>query len=335
MTLLSKQDALGIPERTGKSFALQSWLRFRHLVLIDTLARTGNMHLAAQQMCLSQPAISKMLRDIEEQFGFALFERLPRKLAVTELGQVVVRYAQSTLNDNLAFSRQLDNLRHGGYGYIKIGAIYAATALTLPKAILLMKQKRPLLSIELVEQTSDYLLQMLEHKQLDLVVGRFTESYQQQYFTYQPLASEPFLIAVNPSHPLCTQKDISAKELIDWPWVLYPLNTPLRQMMEHAFGQADIASPVDSIETTSVQTTLHLLQNSTALALLPETVVRPYLTSGSLHALSSTFSINPLGYGILTRKDELLSPAAQLFIDMLEFSANADMQLSSIDNQPL
>ncbi|KGS11645.1 LysR family transcriptional regulator, partial [Pseudomonas coronafaciens] len=62
-----------------------NWLKYRHLILIDTLGRTQNMHLAAQQMNLSQPALSKMLKEIESLLGFAIFERLPRSMVPTSL----------------------------------------------------------------------------------------------------------------------------------------------------------------------------------------------------------------------------------------------------------
>lgn len=138
------------------------WLKFRHLLLIDTLGRTRNMHLAAQQMNLSQPAISKMLKEIESLLGFALFERLPRSMPPTAVGEHVLRYAQIALNDARSFVEQISSLREGGHGFLKVGGIFAATAVALPEAILQIKQRWPLLSIEVVEQTSNHLMEMLE-----------------------------------------------------------------------------------------------------------------------------------------------------------------------------
>jgi DNA-binding transcriptional LysR family regulator len=99
------------------------WLKFRHLLLIDTLGRTRNMHLAAQQMNLSQPAISKMLKEIESLLGFALFERQPRSMPPTALGEHVLRYAQIALNDARSFVEQISSLREGGHGHLKVGGI--------------------------------------------------------------------------------------------------------------------------------------------------------------------------------------------------------------------
>lgn len=301
----------------GNLPALKNWLKYRHLALISTLACTGNMHTTAEQMGLSQPAVSKMLRDIEALFGFELFERLSRKLVPTELGQVVIQHAESTLNDTQRFAHQLDTLRKGGHGNIKIGAIIAATAATIPVALVELKRRRPLLMIELVEQTSDHLLDMLEHKQLDLVIGRFTNSRQQQRFDFQPLAEEPFWLVCKRDHPLSNQRDIHPAELTRWPWVLYPFDTPMRQMLEQRLSQLDVAPPSNVIETTSVQTTLNLLRNSETLALLPEAIARQQVEQGLLCELSTSLATQSLRYGILTRKHQPPSSNASELIQIL------------------
>ncbi|MBH3340380.1 LysR family transcriptional regulator [Pseudomonas mendocina] len=303
--------------QTGNLPTLHNWLRYRHLALIDSLARTGNMHSSAQQLGLSQPAVSKMLRDIENQFGFTLFERLNRELPATELGAEVIAYAQRALNDCQTFSYRLESLRQGGHGYLKVGAIFAATAHALPETLLRLKGRRPLLTIELLEDTSDHLLKLLEHKQLDLVVGRFTDHPQRQRFDFTALAEEPFLLIARPEHPLCARQRVSPVQLTEWPWVLYPLNTPLRQSLEQSFSDAGVNPPANSIETTSVQTTLKLLCNSDTLALLPEAVVRQNLLDGSLKQVQTNLAPPPLAYGVLLRKDEPISSAVRDFIEAL------------------
>ena len=105
---------------------LCGWLRFKHLTLLTTLAESRNMHATARVMHLSQPAASKMLRDLEVYFGFALFERLPRAMQPTELGEQVIRYAWILLNDMERLVDDINALREGGYGQLLIGAIAAA-----------------------------------------------------------------------------------------------------------------------------------------------------------------------------------------------------------------
>ena len=297
------------------------WLKFRHLLLIDTLGRTRNMHLAAQQMNLSQPAISKMLKEIESLLGFALFERQPRSMPPTALGEHVLRYAQIALNDARSFVEQIGSLREGGHGHLKVGGIFAATAIALPEAILQIKQRWPLLSIEVVEQTSNHLMEMLEEKKLDLAVARFTEYSQEQRYDFQPLAPEPFCIVVNSRHPLADAGPISLQQLVDLPWILYPVGTPIRARMELAFAEAGVALPRNTVDTISMQTFLQVLQRGPMIGMLPDAMVYPLLENGQLKALDTPLHLAPQDYGILTRKGEQLVGAALEFAQILTDNA--------------
>ena len=303
-----------------------NWLKFKHLVLIDTLARTRNMHAAALHMNLSQPAVSKMLREIERLLGFDLFERLPRNMPPTALGEHVVRYAQIALNDANKFVDQISSLREGGHGFLKVGAIFAATAVVLPDAIVQLKQRWPLLSIEIVEQTSDHLMEMLDDKKLDLAVARYTNENQQQVYNFQALAPEPFCMVVNSRHPLTELDEAPLQELGKWPWILYPVGTPIRARMEQAFAQAGIATPKNTIDTISMQTFLQVLQSGPMIAMLPASMAQPHLETGLLKVLNTPLKLAPQDYGILTRRGEPLLGAASEFAEILLANAQVARQ---------
>ncbi|MBF8644052.1 LysR family transcriptional regulator [Pseudomonas pudica] len=303
------------PDITHASFC--NWIRYKHLVLIDTLARTRNMHATATLMNLSQPALSKMLRDLEQQFGFALFERLSRSMPPTELGEYVVRYAQNALAESQQFVDQVNRLRNGGHGFLRVGGIFASTAQVLPQAIAAIKARSPLLSIEVIEQSSDHLLAMLEQNKLDIMIGRFTEARFEQLFDFQPLEPEPFSLVVNSTHPLNLDTSISPESLSAWPWVLYPLGTPIRNRLEQAFKIVGITTPSDSVETISMPVFLQLLQAAPMIAVLPRPMVAVQLANGQLKELPSPLPLPPLEYGVVTRKDEPLSAAGRLFVEVL------------------
>lgn len=294
-----------------------NWLKFRHLVLIDTLGRTRNMHAAAEQMNLSQPAISKMLKEIESLLGFAVFERLPRSMPPTALGEYVVRYAHIALNDARGFVEQISSLREGGHGYLKVGGIFAATAVSLPGAIVTIKERWPLLSIEVVEQTSDHLMEMLDARTLDLAVARYTDESQQHRYDFTALGPEPFSIVVNSRHPLCESGPTPLAELGKWPWILYPVGVPIRARMDAAFARAGIATPKNTIDTISMQTFLQVLQSGPMIAMLPDSMVGPHIDSGLLKVLETPLRLAPQDYGILTRKGEALVGPAQEFAQIL------------------
>jgi DNA-binding transcriptional LysR family regulator len=288
------------------------WLKIKHLVLVHSLAKTRNMHTTAEHMNVTQPAISKLLRDLEDLLGFPLFERQTRTLVLTELGVFVARYARITLEDTESFVDQVNKLRKGGHGHLKIGTIFAATSAVLPEAIASIKRKRPLLSIEVIEQTSNQLLEMLEQKKLDLIIARFTdEDYPSLEFT--PLGPEPFCLVANSKHPLCQLEEVPTEALNEWPWVMYPFNTP----MERAFTMFNIPSPTNTVETISMQTFLQLLQSGPMLAMLPDSMVQSQLQNGQLKVLDTPFRVESQDYGVITRKDDPQSEPAQTFIATL------------------
>jgi hypothetical protein len=92
--------ALGLIGMTAFLASLASlvWrLRFKHLQLLHTLDRSRNLHVAAQEMKLTQPAATKILHDAEDLFGFPIFERRP-SMRPTKLGELVIHFAQATLD---------------------------------------------------------------------------------------------------------------------------------------------------------------------------------------------------------------------------------------------
>ncbi|WP_240566977.1 LysR family transcriptional regulator [Halomonas flagellata] len=299
------------------SASLCGWLRFKHLVLLVHLDKSRNMHTAARQMHLSQPAASKMLRDLEAYFGFQIFERQPRAMVPTELGTQVVRHATILLNDTDRLVEDIQFMHEGGYGRLIIGAIPAAAPEILPAAIAALKRRRPRLAISIDEQSSDRLLQALEYKQLDLVIGRLTHVSQHNLFDFEPLLEEPLRVVARRDHPLAGATEVGLAELSRWPWILHPLSSPMRRVFEEALAEAGIASPADTIETTSTQTTLQLLLSSDMLAVLPRSVLKRPLASGQYVTLPLIIG-KPLDYyGIITRKHQPLSAATAELVSEL------------------
>ena len=304
--------------------SLNNWLKFKHLVLLETLSRTKNMHIAAEQMNLSQPAVSKMLKEIESLLGFAVFERQPRSMPVTALGMHVITYAKKVLNDAKSFVEEMEILRQGGHGYLKVGGIFAATAVVIPNSIIEIKKKWPLLSIDVVEQTSDHLMEMLNDRTLDLAIGRFTDHTQMQFFNFEPLGPEPFCIVVNNAHPCSNQDFCKIEELLKWPWVLYPKGTPIRERMEKAFIGANVKIPLNTVNTMSMQTFLQILKGAPMVAMLPEAMIQQQVKEGKLHILKTNLVIDNQDYGILTRKGDMVSDIAQKFINILKSKSNIE-----------
>ena len=292
-------------------------LRLKHWALLAALAETRTLHEAATRISVTQPSATKMLADIEQAFQFPLFERHSRGLRPTSLGEEVVGYARQSQASLARFIEGLEVKRRGGHGQLVIGAIMGAAPDLVARAVAQIKQQRPLLNIRMVGETSDQISTSLERHDVELAVGRFSSLLQHNLFDFTPLSNEVMQVVVRRGHALVRQKKLPLAALMDWPWILQPVTSPARHLLEEEFARARLSTPANIIECASVFATLQLLQTSDAVAALPESVVRDHVKAGLLRALPIPIGSDLKGFGILTRKGEPLSEIAATFVSLL------------------
>lgn len=292
-------------------------LRFKQLSLLAALDAHRNLHRAAEEVHLAQPSATKMIHDLELLFGFALFERLPRGMQPTELGAEVLAFANRMVVDVDRFAQDLDKKRQGGFGQLIVGAIMGAAPDVVAHAVTEMKRLRPMLVVKLLGETSDEILALLTHRKIDLAVGRFSHILQHNDIDYEVLGNEVLCIVGRKDHPLSKVRALGLRSLSHAAWILQPLTSPARQIMEQEFGEAGMMTPTDIIECSSIFATLQLVQKSDAIAVLPESVVRDHLRTNLLARLPLAVGKNLPGFGILTRRGETVSNSAAEFIQSL------------------
>jgi DNA-binding transcriptional LysR family regulator len=306
--------------------ALVNRLKFKHLALLVALDDMRNLHQAAEAINVAQPSASRMLGDIEGAFGFLLFERNSRGMQPTPLGVATLAYARRSLADLTRFAEELEVKRKGGHGQLTVGAIMGAAPDLLAKAVTDLKAERPLLNIRILGETSDQVLQLLNRREVDVALGRFTNALQHNDFDFEPLARETLMIVVRTTHPMITGGVVAAVslgDLLEWPWIVQPLTSPARQLFEDELARAQLPTPANLVECASIFATLQLLQNSNAVAMLPETVVRDYLRAKLLVSLPISIGESLTGFGLLVRKHEPLSESAERFVTLLrKYSGN-------------
>jgi DNA-binding transcriptional LysR family regulator len=292
-------------------------LRFKQLALLAALDEHRSLHRAAEAVHLAQPSATKLVHDLERDFGFPLFERLPRGMLPTELGSEVLVFARRMLIDLDRFTEDLDNKRRSGYGQLVIGAIMGAAPDVVAHAVADIKQRRPLLLVRLLGETSDQIVSLLLDHKIDLAVGRFSDSLQHNLLDYEVLGDEVLCIIARKDHPLTKLRHLNLRTLGQSAWILQPLSSPARQIIEQEFGQAGMMTPSNIVESNSIFATLQLVQKTDAVTLLPESVVRDHLTAELLVRLPLTVGKSLPGFGILTRRGEALSAGAIEFVQSL------------------
>jgi DNA-binding transcriptional LysR family regulator len=292
-------------------------LKIRQMALLLALDQTQNLHQAARQTHMSQPAASKMLRDIEALFGVPFFDRLPRGVRPTPYGATMIRHVRMAMA-NLEQGRDaVAALRAGSAGQVNIGTILTASTTLVPQALVRTKAIAPGLCMQVQVDTSDQLLRRLSMGQLDFLIARLQSQDDEADMAYEDLSDETACAVARPQHPLRLRKELTLSELATCGWILSPRGSILRHRFDMMFRRAHLEPPANVIESTVMTLVTSLLQQTDFLHVMPLDVARFYVQSGQMALLPITLPCRMDSFGIITRRDQLLSPGASLLLQQV------------------
>jgi len=293
---------------------LRSRLKTRHLLLLVALGDEGNVHRAAEVLSVTQPAASKMLRELEQMLDAPLFDRLPRGVRPTAYGEALIRHARLVV-DSLDQARdEVLALKSGELGHVAVGAITSPAVRVLPQAVAELKALWPGLRVSVEVENSDLLLERLAQDRLDLVLARLSVQHDKLQLNYEPLALEPVCAVARVGHPLAQNLGLSLAALADAAWVVPPPGTVLRHRFDLMFPRANLRAPTDLVETSALLFLTRLLQQTDRVAVLSVDVAAYYAAHGLVVRLPVELPCHMDDFGIITRTDRLVSPAAERMI---------------------
>lgn len=301
-----------------------SWLlrlRIRHLEVFRALVRTGSQSETAAMMHITQPALSKWLRELEAQAGCPLMER-ERPLRLTVHGEVLLRFAERVLGDSLRTGKEMEAIRAGSSGLLRVGVLRAVAPLLVPQAILRCRQEAPRLQIRLYEDSLDNLLPALHRHELDCVIGRLHGQALGAEFHSEALYEEPVLAVVRCGHPLLKQKRLTLAEAARYPWILPLPGMPMRTRLEAEFAAANARLPVEQVESVSLMINETLLHQSDMVSVVSQQLAQHYAAAGTLATLPLRMrqALGPVG---LLWIDDSPSNAVQRFLQSVRVEARA------------
>lgn len=306
-----------------RSSYLRSRVRTRHLLLVVALAEQGSIHRAAGVLSMTQPAASKMLKELEEILDVPLFERLPRGVQPTAYGQALLRHACFVVGSLDQAGDELQALKSGAQGHVAIGAITAPGVALLPDVVATAKRAHPGMQLSVEIDTSNVLLERLAQDKLDLVVGRLGTSQDKLGLRYEPLALEPVCAVVRPDHPLLGRRGLGLADLVDEAWIVPPAGSVLRHRFELMFQRASLTPPANLIETAALLFATRMLECSDTVAVLAAEVAAYYASHAMLALLPVDLPCHMDDFGIITRSDQVMSPPAERVVAILRETARS------------
>lgn len=296
-------------------------LKARQLMLLIAIDDEGSTQRAADVLNMSQPAASKLLKDLEDTMGVSLFERLPRGMQPTWYGETMIRHARIALSSLSEAGAEIEALKAGYYGSVSVGAITGPAMNLLPAAMVQIARDHPLLRVSLMVESSDVLLEMLSQNKLDIIVARLFARHDKRNLHYQALAEEQVSAIVRPHHPILEIEQPSLAELALAGWIVPPAGSVLRHRFELMFQSAGLEAPKRIIESSALAFLPRMLEESDYMAVVPTDVARYYAKHNIVSIVPAELSCRMDHFGLITRSDWLLSPGAKIMLQALKAAA--------------
>jgi len=228
------------------------------------VARAKNVTRAAEELHLSQSALSRAIQKLEEQLGQPLFERKPREVVLTDFGELLLESAKEILKlveDRFSYLSEA-----GQQGRIRLGAIPTIAPYFLPRLLREFSTEHPNISVLVQEDTTDSLIKRCSHGELDLAI--LAEPVIAKYLETESLFDEELLLVVPDGHPLASRDEITPESVDAYPFVLLNEAHCLSDSIASFCRQQSI-SPVTVERITQLTTVQELVALGHGVSLIP------------------------------------------------------------------
>ena len=293
---------------------IHSPIKLRHLVTFQQVARLGRIKAAAEALSITQPGISKTIRELEDSLGVKLFERLPRGVRLTPAGRTLLRHAAPALR---SLEEGIDAIREdNAESVIRLGALSNVEGGLLPEVLQALHQRHPHLCVQVDTGTGAGLLARLRLGELDLVLGRLSEAEEIRDLAFEHLYHEPMIAVVRRDHPLLQSSadpPRAGNAIMDYPWVVPPRGTTLREQLERYWVERAATPARLVIETLSLALCSRYVLRSDAVWITPLDPVREPLAAGTMVRLAEAIEARGGSVGYAVNTSQPMPRAIQCF----------------------
>lgn len=283
----------------------------RQLRAFVTLARRGSFTLAAKELHLSQSAVSHSMKALETDIGCRLFDRLGKKVLLTQAGEQLLEHADKIMREMAAARESIAHLNRWGKTRLRIGASTTACQYILPEVLREFQKEYPHANILIEPADSPRAIDLLRANLIDLAVT--LEPKRDDDLEFHPLFSDEMHFVMAPSHPWALAGRVTREEIPRQRYVLYSKSSYTHRLVEDYFGgEGMVLNTV--MQLGSMEATKEMLKLGLGIGVLAPWIARQEIESGTLVAL-------PLGrrklkrtWGILHGRGRRLSMAEETFV---------------------
>jgi LysR family cyn operon transcriptional activator len=284
-------------------------MELRQIQYFMAVAKHQNFSRAAEHVHVSQPSLSVQIRGLEQELAARLFDRLGRKVVLTQAGELFRIHAERALRELEQAAHVVHELQGAKRGRLVVGALSTVNSYLITPLVTRFKQRFPDVQLQVHPQPSSDVVTGLLANRLDLGICLLPLAHPQ--LTVIPLLEERLALVVPPGM-LIGKKRVRMQDLAALPLVLMPVDYCLRKMVEAECAKAGV-DPKVVLEMSSPDGILEAVAEGTGATILPELYVRSRLSGGKLQLLELYDPTPCHGVGIAFLTKRYRSLAAEEF----------------------
>lgn len=289
----------------------------RQLRAFLAIVDAGSLGRAATAIHLSQPALSRLISDMEARLGEKLFDRHGKGMALTSLGDVLLPHARLLLFEMEQARDAVLAVRGLKRGAARIGAVATIARSLLPGAVDRLLHAAPDLTVELVEAEDDRLLVALDRREVDLVIARDLAMQEDVVALAEVRFDDRYSLFCAADHPLAAQAEVTLAEALAETWVMSAPGSTPRALLDDLLRRAGTVSPRIAVETWSTNAAIAFVAQTRLLGWLPRPLFSGEESAGTVRALDVSALSLPRRFFAYKRAKGTLPPAAARLLEEL------------------
>lgn len=290
-------------------------MELRNLITFIHVAELGSFTKAAEQLGYSQSTISFQIKQLEEELGCLLFERINHTITLTERGRELVSYAHQirTLTDefkeSLTKEEDLD-------GHIHVVTPDSVCEEMIYAHYMDFHRKYPNISIKFTNADTSVMFDMLDHNEADAIITLDSHSYRKDYvIAKEELLSMHFV--ASSSSELANVKNLQMKDIINEPFILTESGQGYRRVFDKELAKKSLhINPVLEIGRTDIIT--HIITQSNMISYLPDFVTKRFIDSGELCYLDVVDMNIDIWKQLIYHKNKWMSKSLRTFMEYIK-----------------
>lgn len=282
---------------------------------IDEVARCGSIRVAADRLNIAPSAISRHIRNLEEEMGQQLFERHPRGVVLTEAGQLFLRYIRQVLLSRDRVRSEIEDLKGLRRGRIRIHSVDGVVAGPLSDAIAAFQKRYPGVTLQLISTGTEMVTKAVHDGDAD--VGIAFHAIPEPGVEVRHRISDPLVAVVSPKHTLAKFKSVTLAKALSYPFAIPVPSFGIRRLIESRCRTEHLVLQ-PALETNSIEALRGFARSNAGVTMLPANSTRRDVDLGM--AVAVPFKDAPLrqsALDICVQKGRVLPPAVSEFADYL------------------